>query len=546
MKLCAIIPSHNHHKALASICERVRTYVDAIFIIDDGSDEPTSTALASLQDEKQAIFVHRLKSNRGKGAAVIEGFHLALGKGFSHAFQIDADGQHNLEALPKMVALARDHPSALISGQPIYDASIPNSRKIGRWVTHIWVWIETLSFRITDSMCGFRIYPLLAVKKLMEKEQLGHHMEFDTEIMVRLFWRGTPSLMVPVKVTYPPGNISNFDVVMDNLRITKTHTRLFLTMIIRLPSILLNRPTEKPSSGRWAMLGERGAYWGIRFCATSYKFLGAKACRFIMMPIVFYFYLTGGTQRRAIKEFLVRALKRAPTFLETYQPFMNFSMRALDVVAAWNGSLPSDIIRAADADKVAAILDDTRGGLLVVSHLGNVDVMRAFMDPRTRKRVTILVHTLHATNYNRLLKELSPNAEVNLLQVTEIGPETIIHLKQSIESGGWVVIAGDRTAVLSQNHASSVPFLGDDAPFPHGPWILGALLECPVYLLFCLREGEGYRLTMEVFAEQITLPRQERIESLKLYAASYAKRLEHFAKKAPFQWYNFFDFWAHR
>jgi hypothetical protein len=134
--------------------------------------------------------------------------------------QADADGQHDLEALPRLLAEARTHPKALVSGAPICD----------------------------DSMCGFRVYPLASSLDFLIGEHLGQRMDFDTDVMVRLFWRGAPPIMVPVKVTYPADNISNFDMLWDNVQITRMHTRLVISMLLRLPAILKRRPSQISAS----------------------------------------------------------------------------------------------------------------------------------------------------------------------------------------------------------------------------------------------------------------------------------------------------------
>jgi predicted LPLAT superfamily acyltransferase/glycosyltransferase involved in cell wall biosynthesis len=544
MNICAVIPSRNHYKMIGSIVQRLRAANLPVFIIDDGSDEPARSAIAALHNEADKIIVYRLDFNQGKGEAVIKGFQLAIAGGFTHALQIDADGQHDLDALPQMLALATTHSETLISGQPIYDDTIPLGRKIGRWVTHIWVWIETLSLRITDSMCGFRIYPLAATQKLLAEENIGRHMDFDTDIMVRLFWRGVAPIMVPLNVIYPIGNISNFQLWRDNWRITKMHTRLFLTMLLRLPSILTHRPPLLVAPNHWANLAERGGYCGLKFCIATYRLLGRTGCHIIMMPIVLYFYLFANAQRIASQQFLTRALKRVPTFRESYRHQMNFAMKVLDVFIAWAGDAATIKVEATNPNELAALSRDSRGALIVVAHLGNVDVARAVLDKKTRERITVLVHTRHAKNYNRILRKLQPEAATNIVQVTDIGPETIIDLQQRVERGEWIVIAGDRTSVLSKEHSLFAPFFGSNAPFPQGPWLLGGLLECPVYLLFCLQENKTYRLTMERFAETIPMSRDAREKSLQACVSRYAQRLEHYAALAPFQWYNFFDFWA--
>jgi len=544
MKICAIIPSYNHYKAIGNVVARLHQANLPIFIVDDGSDEPARSIITALENAEEQIVVHRLASNQGKGTAVMAGFNLAIAAGFTHAVQIDADGQHDLDALPQLLKLATENPNALISGQPVYDASIPKGRKIGRWITHVWVWIETLSLRITDSMCGFRVYPLAAVEKLMAKEPIGSYMDFDTDIMVRLFWRGVAPIMLPIKVIYPPDNTSNFKLWLDNWRITKMHTRLFLTMLLRLPHILMHRPPQIAKSDHWSSLSERGAYWGLKFCAWAYRLLGRQGCKFVMAPIVFYFYLFGFQQRRASKDFLTRALKRPPSFAEGYHHHMNFAMRALDVFIAWTGGISQDMVVPENSAELTEMVSNPRGALIIISHIGNMDISRAVLDNKTRERMTILVHTHHAENYNRILRKFRPEAAVNMFQISNIGPETIIDLGQRIERGEWIVIAGDRTSVLSKEHRIAVPFLGEDAPFPQGPWILGSLLECPVYLLFCMQKEKHYSLTMERFADNIELPRNNRAEKLRSYIEKYAARLEHYSMQSPFEWYNFFDFWA--
>lgn len=543
MKPCALIPSRNHWTALPAIIATVRRAGLPILVIDDGSDEPAASALAALNDPDNGVSVTRLPVNQGKGIAVATGFRLAAAQGFTHAVQIDADGQHDLDALPRLLAAAEANPDALISGAPLYDDSIPTGRKIGRWITHLWVFVETLSFRISDSMCGFRVYPLAPCLALLDREPVGRRMDFDTDIMVRLFWRGIAPVMVPVKVTYPPGNLSNFDVVADNVRISWMHTRLVTTMLWRLPTILLHRP-PRPAA-HWAGLGERGALWGLALVAAAYRLLGRRACAAVIAPIVLYFYLSGTEQRRASLDYLGRVLGRPARFADGFRHFRDFASRALDAFAAWKGAIPPAAMEIATPETLAEAAATRRGALLVVSHHGNAELSRALMDPNLRARLTVLVHTRHAENYNRLLARHHGDAPSRTIQVAEIGPDTAILLRERIEHGEWVAIAGDRVPVLSQGRVSRVPFLGAMAEFSHGPWLLAALLDCPVYLLFCRRIGEGrWSLSLEPFAERIVLPRGRRAEALAEQAARYAARLEAECRAAPTQWYNFFSFWA--
>lgn len=548
-RLCAIVPSHDHYRAIGTVVEALRQAGLTVFVIDDGSSEPAREALARLHDPESGVTVVRFEQNQGKGAAVCHGFRLAHDAGFSHAVQVDADGQHDLNALPAMTALAARHPDAVITGHATFDASVPRARRIGRYLTHAWVWVETLSLRITDGLCGFRVYPLAAVTALLAEEAVGQRMDFDVDILVRLFWRGAPVVMVPVRVTYPPDNTSNFDLLKDNWRITRMHTRLVLGMLLRLPSILANRPSHVGAPDRWAAMVERGTYLGVRFSAAAISLLGRRGCQAMLAPVVLYFYLTGGTQREASRAFLARAfaakgLNRKPGWRDGYRHFYSFAGRAVDAFAAWSGAIaPGDVDGFGDPALRQAVAD-SRGVLFIVGHVGNADLARALLDARTRDRMTVLVHTIHAKHYNRVLREHFPQAAVNMVQVTEIGPGTAVALKERTERGEWVVIAGDRTPVHGGGRVCRIPFIGGDAPFSQGPIILAALLGCPVYTLFCLREGHRYRIHCEKLADRIDLPRDDRAAALRRWTALFAQRLEHYALVDPFQWYNFFDFWA--
>jgi predicted LPLAT superfamily acyltransferase len=478
----------------------------------------------------------------------MKGFELAGAAGFTHALQIDADGQHDIERVEDFLALSRDNPDSLISGEAVYDASVPRNRKFGRYLTHFWVAIETLSLRLQDTMCGFRVYPLRPVLELIGQERVGRFMDFDTEIMVRLTWRGVATVPVPVRVHYPDGNLSNFDLLRDNVRITRMHTRLVFTMLWRLPGILARRweqrcRSENRRASHWADLAERGAAGGLRLLGWCYRCLGRTASRLLLLPITAYFYLSDGERRRASKTFLRRA--RGPDYRagDGFRHQLDFAEKALETVAAWRGDIASDRLVEQDSPELAAASAQTSGALLIVSHLGNVELCRATLDARQRSRLTVLVHTRHARHYNRLLAAFSPEAARNLIEVTEIGPETALLLERRVEQGGWIAIAGDRTAVGSGDRASAVPFLGQPAPFSHGPYLLAHLLGCPVYLLFCLREGARYRLLFEKFADRIALPRQGREAALQEHASRYAARLDQLARRYPFQWYNFYDFW---
>ena len=234
-----LVPVYNHELAIGPTLDQVLVHDYPVLMVDDGSRNVCRDALIRLRDRyPQRVSLIRLEHNGGKGAAVKAGFKVLLEQGFSHAVQIDADGQHDISDLPLFLETAARNPDHLVTGYPVFDEDVPRARYYGRYLTHVWVWINTLSFTIRDSMCGFRVYPLVTVVELLDQEKCGNRMDFDTEVIVRWFWRDGLVINLPTRVRYPMDGISHFDVWRDNLLISLMHTRLFFGMLYRLPRIL--------------------------------------------------------------------------------------------------------------------------------------------------------------------------------------------------------------------------------------------------------------------------------------------------------------------
>lgn len=238
---CALIPVYNHEQVLAKTVTDIRALGLPVVMVDDGSREQCKQVMRALAAGDSQVQLIERAANGGKGAAVKTGLLAAAVMGFSHALQIDADGQHNAADIPRFLAAAAEQPGRLIAGCPEYDASVPKGRLYGRYLTHVWVWINTWSLAIRDSMCGFRVYPLARSKALIEAEPMGERMDFDPEFMVRWHWRHWPLLQLSTRVIYPENGVSHFLAWRDNKLISWMHTRLFFGMLWRLPRILLNK-----------------------------------------------------------------------------------------------------------------------------------------------------------------------------------------------------------------------------------------------------------------------------------------------------------------
>ncbi|WP_034211261.1 glycosyltransferase family 2 protein [Arenimonas metalli] len=239
-----VIPVFDHEHAIGDVVARVRRHGVDCLLVDDGSSPACASVLDQLATQP-GVSLLRLPVNQGKGGAVIAGLREAARRGHSHALQIDADGQHDADDVPRFLEQARAHPEAVINGRPIFDASVPKARLYGRYATHVWVWINTLSFEIIDSMCGFRVYPLAPTLALLDRVRIGRRMDFDTEILVRLYWDGLRVRNLDTRVRYPADGVSHFQVWRDNVLITAMHTRLFFGMLGRLPRLLARKVARR-------------------------------------------------------------------------------------------------------------------------------------------------------------------------------------------------------------------------------------------------------------------------------------------------------------
>ncbi|RON82990.1 glycosyltransferase family 2 protein [Pseudomonas fluorescens] len=237
---CAVIPVYNHETAIGSVVDALLAQDLPCILVDDASS-PSCAKVLDVLAERDNVHLVRLTANQGKGGAVMTGLREASLLGFSHALQVDADGQHDLHDVARFVEESRAHPEAMICGYPLFDESVPKGRLYARYLTHVMVWINTLSLQIRDSMCGFRVYPLAPTLAVIDSAKVGKRMDFDSDILVRLSWRNQPMRWLQTSVHYPLDGVSHFRLFHDNALISSMHTRLFLGMLLRFPVILWRR-----------------------------------------------------------------------------------------------------------------------------------------------------------------------------------------------------------------------------------------------------------------------------------------------------------------
>lgn len=241
MNYCILVPHYNHERQFLAFLPRLTATGLPLVIVDDGSDELSLQQVERAVADQPNVYLFRLGRNRGKGAAVIAGFYHARALGFTHAVQIDADGQHCFEDIDKFVGCSRISPEAIICGNPVFDSSIPTVRLYGRKVTDFCAMLETLSLKIKDGMCGFRVYPLTQMERILDRFYIGPRMEFDAELLVKAVWLNIKLEFVPTRVVYPLQSVSHYNYWRDNLIMVRLHSRLLFGMLLRLPKLVLDR-----------------------------------------------------------------------------------------------------------------------------------------------------------------------------------------------------------------------------------------------------------------------------------------------------------------
>lgn len=298
----------------------------------------------------------------------------------------------------------------------------------------------------------------------------------------------------------------------------------------------------------WSQIQESGGLLGMRIMFFLYRWFGRWLFNIILYPVIFYFFLTNRTAKIASMDYLSRLQSVDSLPIEkslqrqSFIHFLHFGRNLLDKLAAWSGAFNYTNVRFQHREEFLKMIDIGRGALVIVSHLGNLEVCRALANESQRLTLNILVHTKHAEKFNRLMNDVDEGNRLNLIQVTDFSPATAILLQEKLNQGEVIVIAGDRTPV-DGGRELSVDFLGAKAAFPQGPYILASLLKCPTYLMFCVKDQQGYKIFFEHFADLIKLKRKSREADMQQYAQGFADRLAHYTQKFPFQWNNFFMFW---
>jgi len=306
------------------------------------------------------------------------------------------------------------------------------------------------------------------------------------------------------------------------------------------------------TTSAWTQIAERGSLWGLRLTVRCYRAFGRPLSLVLVHAIVTYFFVTDRVGRRASRAYLQRveaaraggaSNARPPGLWESFLHYRAFALSIFDRMCFWFGTGDEYAITFEGREHFRALAEAGTGAVVVGAHLGNFDAMR-LLATRDGTVVNVLMFTKHAPLINSIFRELSPDAELNVIHADPSSMKSVFEIRACIERGELVAILGDRIEAGDRSNVRRVPFLGNEAPFPEGPFVLSALLGCPVMLMIAVREGpRDYRAFAEPLADGGNVERGRREAYVERLLQAYVARVEHYCMRAPYQWFNFFDFW---
>ena len=567
-KFAFLVPFYNHPQNIKALIAALKAYELPVIVVDDGSDEASKLILAELERTEGILLLTRAQ-NGGKGIAMKDGFKFALERGFSHVLQIDADFQHDAALIGEFLRQSRAHPQSIVCANPIYGEDAPKSRVHGRKITNFWVAINTLSLGVKDAMCGFRVYPLEQLKKAAAKSKTNR-MEFDIEILVNAARQGVDMRWIDTYVRYEKGGVSHFKMLRDNALISLMHAKCFFSlpkfMLCKIwracglnlsksanfknganDSQNLKKSQENSEQNLWWKKKERGGAVFLRLSLFLAQILPEFILKLIVKVVVWFYYIFSKNERENIAEFRrnlsVFAGSQTLKGTSVFSHFEAFGGAICDKFRVWKSKIKDSELEIIDLERIKSeLIGAQKGQILLTAHLGNVEICKALGARVDGFRMVILAYDKNSREFNEVLKQISQNdGSVRMMLVNELDVAAMLELKNIVESGEHIGIMGDRTP-LGGDKAARVKFLGKEASFNYGPYLIAGILGVKISSLWCQKLDGKFRIELVPLASAVKLGR-DRAAAAREYLQIYVRELENRCMQTPAQWFNFFDFW---
>lgn len=270
--------------------------------------------------------------------------------------------------------------------------------------------------------------------------------------------------------------------------------------------------------------------------------VGRPLARLIIYPVALYFMVRRAPERAASRDYLGRVLGRTPTLVDVYRHFLCFSQVTLDRVYLMAESFKRFEVTAAGLEDFDAVIEQGRGALLLSAHLGSFDALRVLSLRRPEIKIRILLDVGQNAGLSQLLNALNPGLAAMIIDARRSGPELVLAMQDALSAKSIVSTLADR--LRPGNPSVTANFLGAPVAFPASPWLFAGALKVPVILAFGLyRGGRRYDLRFEVCPFDLPRDRRDRSDALTRVAQHFADRLAHYAKSAPYNWFNLYDYW---
>jgi predicted LPLAT superfamily acyltransferase len=301
-----------------------------------------------------------------------------------------------------------------------------------------------------------------------------------------------------------------------------------------------NKPEDK-AAPEWVSRQERSNTLAIRFIVWIALTLGRRAARLFLYPICLYFLLFAGEARVASKHYLRKVLGREPRLRDGFRHIHTFASTILDRVFLLNGRYDKFDVRVHRDDAVLALIAKKQGCILLGAHLGSFEIMRAYADQTDGPPASVVMYEENARKLNAVLKAINPDLAQQVIGLGKV--DSMLKVEQALQRGEFIGILADRG--LEHGGASvSLDFLGEAAKFPSGPLRMAYILKCPVLLMVGVyRGGKRYDLYLEHLADMSAPHVAPRNEVLQQTMQRYVAGIERHCRDAPYNWFNFYDFW---
>jgi predicted LPLAT superfamily acyltransferase len=558
LRACVAIPVHNHARTVGEVVRKAKAHASCVLVCDDGSTDGSGDAARAAGAD-----VLTLPTNQGKGAALRRLFEEAQARGFRYAVALDADGQHDPDDLPRMAEACLRAPGALVCGsRDLAAAGAPTSSRFGRRFSNFWVWFES-GARVEDSQCGFRAYPLPEALVVGVRRR---RYDAEVEWLLRLAWAGVAVASVPVSVSYR-NRVTHFRPFLDNARISLLNLLTCARLLVPWPLGPALHPLP-PSSGlslfalrRWVggfLLTERqstprpetrwsgrsrGGRFGHWFFFAVIKLFGRGFAYLWLYPVALYFVGVMRGVQRASGAYLGRVLGPSSGWTAVgrgYRHFLCFAQTLVDrSVVAIRG--PAGFTtQSTGLEHLREAAKSGKGAVLLTAHLGNWELASALLEHEVEGDFAIVAYQGEEEAMRRVVERMKGKTP----RLISLGNDTLASLEilRSLRAGTLVAMQGDR---VMGGPSVRLPFLGAQAAWPPGPFLMAALSGSPLISTFCFKTGPAsYELMADpprTFRFDTARPKEAQLGA---WMAPYVARVEELTRRYPYQWFNFYDFWA--